>query len=205
MTDDPDLVDAKAQLRRRMRDVRRIERARTATASLSTGVPSPELQMAAHLDRARTLEAGQVVGGFMPIRDEFDPLEILRALDAGYELSLPQMTGADQPLTFRRWREGDPLVETTWGIREPAETCPIVTPNVLFVPLLAVDRAGYRLGYGGGFYDRTIAALRAADTPAATIGLAFDCLILDAVPRDAYDEPVDFILTPTGLAATHET
>ncbi|MEO1793533.1 MAG: 5-formyltetrahydrofolate cyclo-ligase [Pseudomonadota bacterium] len=198
---DNDPTDQKARLRRHMRDIRRIEMTRAGVASITEGASRVEHQMGAHLAAAGLIAPSDLVAGYMPIKDELDPLSVLSAVDIDCEIALPQMVGSDQPLVFRRWREGDPLVTTTWGIQEPDETCPVVSPSVLLVPLLAIDRAGYRVGYGGGFYDRTIAAFREAGGLRFTIGLAYDAQVLDAVPRDAYDEPVDYILTPTGLTA----
>ena len=104
-----------------------------------------------------------------------------------------------QPLAFRQWQSGDALVKRKWGILEPIDSRPAnLTPDVLLLPLLAFDSAGWRLGYGGGFYDRTLAKLRSR-RPVLAIGLAFDQQEVDAVPHSAYDERLDMILTPTGL------
>jgi 5-formyltetrahydrofolate cyclo-ligase len=108
------------------------------------------------------------------------------------------MQGRGKPLLFRAWRPGDPLVKVIWGIEEPAPTCPEVEPDVLLMPLLAFDRAGYRLGYGGGFFDRTLRGLRARKA-IRTIGLAFAAQEVDAVPHLDYDERIEAVLTPEGL------
>jgi 5-formyltetrahydrofolate cyclo-ligase len=109
------------------------------------------------------------------------------------------MQGKAKPLLFRAWRPGDALETRMWGIREPSADQALLRPDVLLVPLLAFDRDGWRLGYGGGFYDRTLRDLRAAAPSVAAIGLAFDPQEVDAVPHLDYDEPLDMVLTPTRL------
>jgi 5-formyltetrahydrofolate cyclo-ligase len=139
-----------------------------------------------------------VVSGFMPIGDEIDPTPLMqRLLGEGYRLALPVMEGKGRPLVFRAWAPGEPLAETTWGIREPLPEAPVLDPDIVLGPLLAFDAAGYRLGYGGGFYDRTLARLRALK-PVVSIGIAFDEQRVDAVPHVDYDERLDWILTPSG-------
>ncbi len=138
------------------------------------------------------------VSGFLPIGEELDPAPLLhRLVGEGYGLCLPVMEAKGAPLIFRAWQPGDPLEEVMWGIREPLPSAVIVEPDVLLSPLLAFDRNGYRLGYGGGFYDRTLAKLRSLK-PVVAIGLAFDEQMVDAVPHADYDERVDWVLTPSG-------
>jgi 5-formyltetrahydrofolate cyclo-ligase len=142
--------------------------------------------------------APAVVSGFLAIGEEIDPAPLmLRLLAEGYGLCLPVMEAKGKPLIFRTWKPGDPLAETMWGIREPLPEAPAVDPDVILGPLLAFDNAGYRLGYGGGFYDRTLARLRALK-PIVSIGIAFDEQRVDAVPHVDYDERLDWVLTPTG-------
>ena len=139
-----------------------------------------------------------VVSGFSAIRDEINPLPLMLKLYlAGSRLALPAMLGKGRPLLMRSWAPGEPLAETTWGIQEPLGDAAVLEPDVVLVPLLAFDRAGYRLGYGGGFYDRTLAALR-AKKPIVAVGLAYDEQKVDAVPRESYDQPLDWVLTPSG-------
>lgn len=140
-----------------------------------------------------------VVSGFSSIDDEIDVRPLMAALaDQGYGLALPVIEGRGKPLVMRSWAPGEPLEKKTWGIEEPPASAPEVLPDVVLVPLLAFDPKGYRLGYGGGFYDRTLAKLRAVK-PVTAIGIAYDEQRLDAVPRDSYDEPCDFVLTPSGV------
>ena len=142
--------------------------------------------------------AGSIVSAFAAIGEEIDPAPIMLRLRAeGYRLCLPVMQGKGRPLLFRSWDIGEPLVKRMWGIREPLPSAPEVEPDVVLVPLLAFDRTGYRLGYGGGFFDRTLAAGRARKTIIA-VGLAFDEQEVDAVPHLDYDQRLDWVLTPSG-------
>jgi 5-formyltetrahydrofolate cyclo-ligase len=117
----------------------------------------------------------------------------------GYTLALPVMNGRDQPLLFRAWQPGDPLEAKVWGIREPSDSAPLVTPDIVLTALLAFDDRGWRLGWGGGYFDRSIRALRGSGKrPVTVVGLAYDEQKVDAVPHLDYDEPLDWILTPSG-------
>jgi 5-formyltetrahydrofolate cyclo-ligase len=139
-----------------------------------------------------------VVSGFSSIDDEIDVGPLMARLSCeGAGLALPVIAGKGKPLIMRSWKPGDTLQKKTWGIAEPLPSAPEVDPDVVLVPLLAFDAEGYRLGYGGGFYDRTLAKLRALK-PIIAIGVAYDEQRVDVVPRGRYDEPVDWILTPSG-------
>jgi 5-formyltetrahydrofolate cyclo-ligase len=142
-----------------------------------------------------TVAPGTVVSGFSPVKSEISPLPLMRRLaDAGATLALPVIAGRGRPLTMRAWSFGAPLVPGVWGIREPAADAPEVFPDILIVPLLAFDRRGYRLGYGGGYYDRTIARLRTIK-PITAIGIAFAVQQIDEVPTTPRDERLDLVLT----------
>lgn len=141
---------------------------------------------------------GAAISGFSAIRDEINPGLLLANLHAaGHMIGLPVMQGKGLPLLFRAWLPGAVTQEAVWGIQEPGPDAPLVEPDILLVPLLAFDMAGYRVGYGGGFYDRTLAELRAKKTVTA-IGVAYDEQRVDAVPHLDYDEPLDWVLTPSG-------
>lgn len=141
---------------------------------------------------------GCVVSGFCAIGSELDPEPLLTVIAAtGHPVALPVITPKGQPLVFRRWIPGEPLRSGLWGIREPFADSPAVEPDVLLVPLLAFDSRGYRLGYGAGYYDRTLAALR-AKRPTLAIGVAFDEQEVGEVPIDAHDQSLDWVLTPLG-------
>ncbi|MFN3743322.1 MAG: 5-formyltetrahydrofolate cyclo-ligase [Hyphomicrobiaceae bacterium] len=139
-----------------------------------------------------------VVSGYYPMEGEISPLPLMAALSAkGHVLALPVIQGKAAPLLFRAWTPGDALIAGMWGIRQPASERPVVLPDILLVPLLAFDARGYRLGYGGGYYDRTLRHLRSLK-PALAVGLGLDALEVDAVPHLDYDERLDWILTPSG-------
>ena len=141
---------------------------------------------------------GRVAAGYWPIRGEADPLPLLAALAAaGLATALPRIAGRGQPLAFHVWRRGDPLVGGPLGLREPLADTPAADPDLVFVPLAAFDRAGHRLGYGAGYYDATLAAL-AARRPLA-IGLAFSVQEVAAVPAEAHDHPLAFVITEREL------
>ena len=136
-----------------------------------------------------------VVSGYLPIGSELDVRRALNgALKAGAEICLPAVIAEAAPLVFRRWRDGDVLVEEAFGTMAPAADAAVCEPTVLIVPMLAFDRAGYRLGYGGGFYDRTLAALRAKG-PVLAVGAAFADQEVKTVPHDDLDQPLDLIVT----------
>jgi 5-formyltetrahydrofolate cyclo-ligase len=139
-----------------------------------------------------------IVSSFWAMGSEIDPGPLeARLRTAGHHIALPVMQGRNQPLQFRLWNLGDPLVDRIWGIREPTAAAPVVEPDILLVPLLAFDAAGWRLGYGAGFYDRTLRTLRERKAILA-VGLAFDEQRVDAVPHLDYDEPLDWVVTPSG-------
>lgn len=142
--------------------------------------------------------AGMTVGGYFPIRSEADPLPLMEQLARrGHVCALPRVSGAEEPLVFHRWAPGDDTVEGPFGTRVPPHEAEIVAPDLLLVPLLSFDLKGTRLGYGGGFYDRTLAVLRAGRTCLA-VGIGFSAQEQDLLPRDAYDEPLDWVVTEKG-------
>ena len=150
-----------------------------------------------HLN-ARLDGAGLQVAGYVPIRSEIDPMPLLEACaKAGCATCLPTTPKPGEALIFRAWQIGAPLVAGLYGTSEPPQDAPIRTPNLLLVPLLAFDRAGYRLGYGGGFYDRSLAGLRPRGVVA--IGIAYAGQEIPQVPRESHDAPLDGILTESGF------
>lgn len=137
----------------------------------------------------------ETVAGYWPIREEIDPLPAMLALLArGHRLALPVVARRDQPLAFRHWWPGDPLVAGAYDIPAPGMCAPPVTPTLLLVPGLWFDRAGGRLGYGGGFYDRTLAQLRQGWQVAA-VGIAHDAQLGGTLDREAHDAPMDWVVT----------
>lgn len=137
----------------------------------------------------------RVISAFHPYQSEISTLELLAKLvDDGWTSALPIVAGKNLPLMFRKWAPGDTFVLGRWDIKIPPDSAAEVEPDVLLVPMLAFDRKGYRLGYGGGFYDRTLAKLRAMKNVTA-IGVAYEGQELDAIPHDERDQPLDWIMT----------
>jgi 5-formyltetrahydrofolate cyclo-ligase len=162
-------------------------------------IPSDEAaaaaqQIALRVTRDLALPAGAVVAGYWPFPDELDPRPWMDMLHArGHRLCLPVVADRDTALEFRAWAPGEPLIEAVFGTRVPQIDRPTLVPQVLLVPLLAFDRDGYRLGYGGGYYDRTLAAM-AQDHP-ISIGLAFASQEINNVPHEAHDRRLDWVMT----------
>ena len=117
-----------------------------------------------------------------------------RLADAGARLALPVVQGRGKPLVMRAWAFGEALGKGQWGIREPKPEAPEAFPDILIVPLAAFDRSGYRLGYGAGYYDMTIARLRSMK-PVIAIGIAFAAQEVPELPKTPRDEKLDFMLT----------
>jgi len=141
---------------------------------------------------------GAVVSGFAALAEEFRVWPLLRRLHAeGFALAMPAMQGKGKPLLFRAWAPGDAMDSGVWGIAEPKADKAALEPDILIVPLLAFDRRGWRLGYGGGFYDRTLKGLRVRKVVVA-VGLAHDEQEVDAVPHLDYDQRLDWVLCPSG-------
>jgi 5-formyltetrahydrofolate cyclo-ligase len=140
-------------------------------------------------------QQGRVLAGYMPMRTEIDPLPAMAAHQG--PVCVPVIPGPDMPLRFREWSPGCPMVAGAFGALIPAEGA-WLEPEVLIVPLLSFDRRGYRLGYGGGFYDRTLERLRGRHEVLA-LGFAFAAQEVAEVPIEPTDQPLDAILTETGM------
>ncbi len=138
------------------------------------------------------------VSGFTAFRTEIDVIPLLARLAGdGWATALPVVAADGAPLSFRRWTPGEPTVPGRFGIPVPHAASDELLPDVLLVPMLAFDRAGFRLGYGGGFYDRTVAWLRQVK-PILAVGIAYAAQEVAAVPRGRYDQPLDWIVTEVG-------
>ena len=142
-----------------------------------------------------------VVSAFWPTPGELDLRPLLEALHArGCVCALPVVVARNTPLVFRSWVPDTPLVTSRFGIAEPGPERPAVRPQQALVPLLAFDDDGYRLGYGGGFYDRTLAALRADGAgPLLAIGVGLEAQRRPSLPREAFDARLDWLLTEEGV------
>lgn len=141
------------------------------------------------------LPPGVCIAGFSTIRSEIDVAPLMRSLAArGALLALPVVAGQDQPLIFRRWTEETRLVRGPYGIFEPSPEADEAEPDIVLVPLAAFDRAGHRIGYGGGYYDRTLERLRKLKKITA-IGVGFSVQEIAAVPSSDHDARLDLVLT----------
>jgi len=190
MTAIADLRAKKSRLREQARALRAVTKA--------SGADGDAIAHAAALIKQWPEAA---VSGFYSFDNEIDCLALLAELAGeGHVTALPVVEAPRKPLLFRRWKKGDPTEPGVYDIPVPLESAEQVTPDVLIVPLLAFDARGYRLGYGGGFYDRTLAALR-AQRPTTAIGLAFAAQEVRMVPAGPHDEPLDWIVTEEGARA----
>ena len=175
--------DLKAQMRK------------AAFATRKVAFASGQGQAAAHLADYLESFRGLALAGYMPMRTEIDPLPAM-ALHQGL-VGVPVIVAKATPLQFRAWGAAAAMVAGPFGAFIPADG-DWITPQVLIVPLLAFDARGYRLGYGGGFYDRTLQGLRAHGAVKA-VGYAFAAQQVDAVPVDAYDQRLDAVVTERGV------
>ena len=183
----PTNADPKAALRREAL-ARRAAVAPGARAAFSRRLADEGLRLA-HLWRPRAVSV------FHAFRNEPDTLELLRALAAeGFATALPVVAGRGSPLTFRLWQPGDPTRAGPMSIAEPLEAAPAVEPDLLFVPLACFDRRGHRIGYGAGYYDRTLVGLRAIK-PVHAVGVAYGVCEVAAVPYEPHDQRLDAVVT----------
>lgn len=178
--------------------LRTAARARRAGAAALFGARIGPI-LTANFMAAFSLPPRAVVAGYSPMRDEADIGPLLAALAArGHALCLPVVEAMAAPLGFRQWAPGDALAPGYQGIAEPAAGAAVAHPDVVLVPLLAFDRGGHRLGYGGGFYDRTLAGLRAAGS-VLVVGIAFSAQQVDRLPGADHDQRLDAVLTEQGV------
>ena len=190
MTDDQSIAGRKKLARKAAGDVRKTAH-ELLKASAAQALAEQGLDFAGEL-------AGKTVSGFIPYLSEIDTRPLLGLLVAhGCQTCVPVVIENNTPLEFRSWAPGEPTVPGRWGIPVPPDGSPVVDPDVLLVPMLAYDTSGYRLGYGGGFYDRTLEKLRAMK-PVTAIGVAYSAQQVDAVVRGDHDQRLDWILTEKG-------
>ncbi len=176
--------------------LRALAKSRRRTAAADQNAAS---QDAAEVFFRSVLPAGPaVIAGYWPHQTELDCRPLLaRACEIGRTCVLPVVDSASNHLIFRRWRPGDVLTTGRHDIREPASDAATFRPDVVIVPLLAFDRRGYRLGYGAGFYDKTLSYLRRQGSVLA-VGYAFAAQEVENVPHDQHDQRLDWIVTETG-------
>ncbi len=136
---------------------------------------------------------GEPMSAYMPIRSEIDTLPAMAQLAKSGPLAVPFIRGNGHPLAFHRWYADAAMKSGPFGVSVPVEV-EVVTPRVVIVPLLAFDGRGYRLGYGGGYYDRTLANLRAAGRLLA-VGFAYSAQEIEVVPTEPTDQSLDAVVT----------
>lgn len=191
MSDDPKSDDPKSWARKAAFAARK-----AAHAHAAAHTPAATAHLLAAIGPAR----GCIIAGYMPIRTELSPLPAMVSLHAaGARLCVPVIKAAGQPLDFRAWTPDCTLEPGPFGAQIPA-TGDWLTPDTLIVPLVAFDAHLNRLGYGGGFYDRTLQRLRAA-APTHAIGLAYAAQELPHVPQEPTDQPLDLLITENGAVA----
>lgn len=184
----------KLDLRRRMRSLRLIADQKHGPEAAVALIPL----FMAQLD-ALGFRAGSVVAGYWPIATEIDIRPLLARLEGrGAVCALPVVVEAGAALQFRRWALIEDLEDGPHGTRQPVAAAPIVRPQIMLVPLLAFDAAGGRLGQGGGYYDRTLAALR-SDGPVTAIGVGYALQERAQLPMTATDQRLDWILTEDAM------
>ena len=170
---------------------------RARRRDLAVLIPDAAERAAVHLP-IDGLPPFRVVAGYRAVGAELGPWPVLRRLQAaGARIALPVALAAQTPLVFRAYEADQPLAPDAAAIPSPTEAAEALTPDLVIAPLVAFDRQGFRLGQGGGYYDRTLQALRGSG-PLFVIGLAYAGQEVDRIPRDAHDQPLDAILTETG-------
>lgn len=179
-----DIDTAKAELRKRCAEARRNE------ARVCDPAPA-QARLVQYLEGIPVLET---ISGYWPMRDEIDPIPAMTSLhEQGFKVCLPVVPGKDCALSFRLWQPNSSMVPGAYGEMIPAVDAR-AEPDALIVPLLAFDENGHRLGYGGGFYDRTLADLRARRR-AYGVGFAYSAQMIEDMPIGPHDQRLDVIIT----------
>jgi 5-formyltetrahydrofolate cyclo-ligase len=189
---DRTLLTAKRKLREAMQ-AKRMQLPHAAMLRASEAV-------ALHFTDHPILSFAPSVAGYMAMRGEIDLKALFAATVRFHKITALPCVTEQKTLQFRRWTEGNPLARHTLGMLEPESTAPVLIPSIILVPLLAFDGDGYRLGYGSGYYDRTMAAMRRFEHPPLFVGVAYSMQEVDQVPTDSHDLPLDGILTELGVS-----
>ena len=188
-----DLDARKAALRPRMRNLRR---------TLARDFPQADWMAGEHVETllaALNLPLPRIAAVYHPAGAEFDPACVAEKLTAlGWTLALPFCRAPDEAMVFRRHAKGERLVPDGAGILSPPPSAQVLTPDLIIAPVLAFDAQGYRLGQGGGYYDRTLDAINQSGATPPVVGLAYDGQEVEAVPVGEHDQRLDAILTETG-------
>jgi 5-formyltetrahydrofolate cyclo-ligase len=176
--------------------------ARARRAGLAQSVPDFAKRLAVHAG-ALDIPPGGLIGVYSALPGEADPYLLLEELARQrVTFAFPRVAAKAAPLAYHLKPEGSPLQPGAYGIAEPQPDWPIALPQILLVPLLAFDARGHRLGYGGGFYDRTLAALGPG---IRTIGIAYAGQEVEHIPHEPHDHPLDLIATEQGVRRFHHT
>jgi 5-formyltetrahydrofolate cyclo-ligase len=174
------------------------EEALARRAALRVAAPDAAEHMARSFIAGIPIPKDAVVSAFVAIGEETDPAPLIGLLRArGHPIALPRVVKKGEKLAFHLYERGAALIPGPFGLSQPAKDWPEAVPDVLVVPLLAFDARGMRLGYGGGFYDRTLADLRASRNVLA-VGFAFAGQEVEDVPHRETDEPLDWVVTEAG-------
>lgn len=178
---------------------RKAERARLIAARLALPVALREdhdRHLRTALAGAIGPAAGKTIAAYWPFRGEPNLMELLGALaEAGARLALPVVVEKGAPLVFRAWKPGDRLARGVWNIPVPAGASPELVPDTVIAPVVGFDPKGYRLGYGGGYYDRTLAALGEG---VETIGVGYGLAAIASIYPQWHDVPLRRIVTEAG-------
>jgi len=173
----------------------KMKRKRGTLASL---YPRSGSQVAARFPAELVARGGLTIAGYAPKGSEINCIPLMEKLKArGARMCLPVVVEKHQPLIFRSWEPGQELVLGAFGIDEPLEDAPVVVPDMVLVPLLAFNAKGFRLGYGGGYYDRTLAQLRADNEHMVAVGLGYEAQGISRLPIERHDQKLDWIISET--------
>jgi 5-formyltetrahydrofolate cyclo-ligase len=193
-TDPSRLAAAKKRARNDARNVR-------AEAKATTGPLAGDLLQAQFLDHV-PMTPNAVVAGYWPMNDEMNPVPLLkRLIKNGVQCALPAVVGKGKPLEFRAWEPDSDLEDGPFGTFHPPASAAVTSPGILLLPLLAFDASGYRLGYGGGYYDRTLEDMKSPVSTVLAVGIAYQAQQIDAVPHSALDQRLDWVVTEN---STHQ-
>lgn len=180
----------KAELRKELRQARHAYIQGIDPATLSTMLKDRFFEKV-------PLQSDDVVAGYWPIQDEASPIEIMKFLsNMGLLCALPCVEEGGDVLTFRGWSLRDSLTLSKFEVMEPAKEKPTLTPTIIITPVIGFTKAGDRLGQGGGYYDATIAHLKANNPNLRTVGLAYSCQLVDTLPMESHDQKIDMVITP---------
>ena len=175
----------------------RKDAARKAAFARRKDAHNPNAATAGYLSEVLAGYRGVPLAGYIAMRTEIDPTPTMEEVAAHGIVGVPVILGAGQPLKFRAWTPGCTMIAGAFGASIP-DMGDWITPEVVIVPLVAFDRKGGRLGYGGGFYDRTLEQLR-AKRPTFAIGCAYTAQETTDIPLEPTDQPLDLIVTETGI------